>query len=44
MGDSKREFFPPLASYLPQKTVGTTPRPRLLDSQILWLSLFGGNP
>ena len=26
---------------LPQKTVGTTPRPRIGDSQIVWLSLLG---
>jgi 2-iminobutanoate/2-iminopropanoate deaminase len=30
LGDSPKEkFFPPLASYLPQKTVGATPCPRL---------------
>ena len=34
---SLREIFPPLANYLPQKTVGTTPCPRLTDSQIHWL-------
>ena len=33
----KENFIPPLASYLPQKTVGTTPCPRLFGSQILWL-------
>ena len=34
----------PWQSSLPQKTIGTTPRPRLIGSQILWLSLFGGQP
>ena len=34
----------PWQDFLPQKTVGTTPRPRLIGSQIHWLSLFGGQP
>jgi len=38
-----REFLPPLASYLPQKTVGTTPPPTGTDAQILWLPC-GSNP
>ena len=33
----------PLAKSLAQKTVGTTPCPRFLDSQIRWLSLSGAN-
>jgi len=41
---SKRELFPPLAVYLPQKTVGTIPRPRFADSGIHWLLPFRYQP
>jgi hypothetical protein len=41
---SKRELFPTLAVYLPQKTIGTIPRPRFADSGSTGFSLSVTNP
>ncbi len=45
MGDFQKENSSrPWQSVSPQKTVGTTPRPRVLDLQIHWLSPLGVQP
>src|SRR3989304_7536198 len=45
MGSFLKEISPrPWQVNLPQKTVGTTPCPTVANSQILWLSLSGGQP
>jgi hypothetical protein len=44
MGDSKREIFPPLASLLAPENCRYHTASKVIGSQILWLSLFGGQP